>query len=260
MEPTVIKEYLEKNKIALLIPTYNNDQTLEQIISDAQDYISLLLVVDDGSTDHTKDILSRWKGKIHIISYEQNQGKGNALREGFLYAKKQGWDSIITLDSDGQHKLSDLSLFIEAHQKNQGAFLIGSRLFNNSNMPGANTFANRFSNFWFTLQTAHRLPDTQTGYRLYPLKEMNHMTPFNKRYEAELELLVRCAWRVIPIVSLNINVYYPPKEERVSHFRPGKDFLRISILNTVLCLLAILYGYPSMLIRKLYRKLKNCTK
>lgn len=257
MTPEEIKEYLRNNRIGLLVPTYNNDQTLETVIEEAYDYCDDLLVVDDGSTDKTKEILSRWKGKIHIVSYTTNKGKGNAIKEGFLYAKNIGLRSLISLDSDGQHKLTDLPIFVDAHKKNPNALLIGSRSFDNPNMPNQNTFANKFSNFWFTVQTAHNLPDTQTGYRLYPIAEMNYMTPFNKRYEAELELLVRCAWKTLPIVSIPINVYYPPIEERVSHFRPGKDFFRISVLNTVLCVFAIIYGYPSMIIRTIFKKLKS---
>ena len=74
------------------------------------------------------------------------------------------------------------------------------------------------------------------------------------RYEAELELLVRSAWRNIELIPLPINVYYPPEGERVSHFRPSRDFTRISLLNTFFCFAAILYGYPSMLIRKILGK------
>jgi hypothetical protein len=120
-------------------------------------------------------------------------------------------------------------------------------------MPKKNSFANKFSNFWFALQTGQKLPDTQTGYRLYPLEKMKHIRPFTSRYEAELEILVRCAWRGIKLVSIPIQVYYAPEEKRVSHFRPGIDFLRISLLNTLFTILAIIYGYPAKLLKYLMR-------
>jgi hypothetical protein len=120
-------------------------------------------------------------------------------------------------------------------------------------MPSGNNFANKFSNFWFTAQTGRRLKDTQNGFRLYPLAAMKGMRPLTSRFEAELELLVRAAWKGIPIRPVPVNVFYPPKDERVSHFRPGKDFLRISLLNTCLTILAILYGYPSILWHKLFK-------
>lgn len=250
-------KYLRQNRIGVLIPTFNNEATLAKVVNDVCDYCEEVIVVDDGSTDTTKVLLEELKRKATIVSYKVNRGKGNAIKEGFLKAKELGLKSVITIDSDGQHLASDLPLFAEAHQAHPDTLIIGSRCFNNPNMPQQNTFANKFSNFWFTVQTGKNLPDTQTGYRLYPLEAMRFMTPFNKRYEAELELLVRCAWKTVPIVSKEINVYYPPREERVSHFRPGWDFFRISLLNTFLCLLAIVYGYPSMLIRSLIKRFKG---
>jgi hypothetical protein len=113
-------------------------------------------------------------------------------------------------------------------------------------MPAKNSFANKFSNFWFTVQTAYRLRDTQNGFRLYPLSAMKGLHPLSSRYEAELEMLVRAAWKGIRIIPVPTLVYYPLEGERISHFRPGMDFFRISVLNTLLTLLAIVYGYPSM--------------
>jgi hypothetical protein len=134
------------------------------------------------------------------------------------------------------------------------ALLIGTRDFSHPNMPNGNRFANRFSNFWFMLQTGIKLPDTQTGFRLYPLHGMGNMRLFTHRYEGELELLVRCAWRGISIQPVAIDVIYFSKNERISHFRPWNDFLRISLLNTVLCCLSIFYGHPRRLFLKIFRR------
>jgi hypothetical protein len=83
---------------------------------------------------------------------------------------------------------------------------------------------------------------------------MKGLRPLSARYEAELEMLVRSAWKGIAIRPVPVHVYYPPEGERVTHFAPGKDFVRISLLNTLFTFLAILYGYPSMLCRKLFNK------
>ena len=112
-------------------------------------------------------------------------------------------------------------------------------------------FANRFANFWFTVQTCKHLNDTQTGMRIYPLRHLPNLRLLTSRYEAELELLVWSAWRNIDIQAVPIKVYYPPQEERVSHFQPVRDFTRITIFNTIMCFGALLYGYPSMALRKL---------
>ena len=111
-------------------------------------------------------------------------------------------------------------------------------------MPGKNTFANRFSNFWFRVETGVKLEDTQSGFRCYPLAGVRGMTIFSGRYEWELEIIVRASWRGVPVKNLPVNVYYPPQSERISHFKPLRDFARISVLNTILVLAALLWIYP----------------
>jgi glycosyltransferase involved in cell wall biosynthesis len=245
------KKYIKLNKaICIIIPTYNNDQTLAQVIDSVLKYLPSVIVVNDGSTDGTHEILKRYKEKLEIVSYEKNRGKGFAISRGFDRAEQLGYTHAITIDSDGQHYASDIPQFVKAAQDNPNALIVGSRNLTQNNMPKKNTFANKFSNFWFTVQTAHRLSDTQTGYRLYPLQKMKGLRPLTSRYEAELEILVRCAWRNIPIKSIPIQVFYAPEGKRVTHFRPVADFARISLLNTVFVILAIIYGYPSMMLRK----------
>ncbi|MDD4848642.1 MAG: glycosyltransferase family 2 protein [Bacteroidales bacterium] len=241
-------------KICLLIPTYNNESSIGEVVAIALSYCNDIIVVNDGATDKTPEIIAGFSNNIVAIGYTKNRGKGFALKTGFEEARRRGFRYVITMDSDGQHFANDLPKFVQTITQHPDCLIIGSRSFSNPNMPHGNTFANRFSNFWFTVQTGLKLPDTQTGFRLYPLQKMKKMGSFTHRYEAELELLVRCAWRAIPIIPIDIEVYYPPQNERISHFRPKKDFARISVLNTVLCFVSIFYGYPSMLIHKLFIK------
>jgi glycosyltransferase involved in cell wall biosynthesis len=242
-----------QNRVCIVIPAYNCEKTIRQVVSSALEYVANVIVVNDGSIDNTINVLSPLEEQIVILSYPKNKGKGYALKQGFNEAVRRGFAYALTIDADGQHQIEDITTFLSAMQQAPEALIVGARSFNHPNMPQGNIFANKFSNFWFTLQTADKCPDTQSGYRLYPLNKMKQMRPFTQRYEAELELLVRCAWKNISILTVPIQVHYPSKEERNSHFRPKKDFIRISLLNTLLCILAILYGYPSMIIRKIYR-------
>lgn len=234
----------------VIIPTYNNAGTICQVVSDVQRYTCDIIVVNDGCTDSTASLLSQME--VTVVDYGANRGKGYALKAGFRKAQELGFDYAITIDADGQHFASDIPCFAEALFRHPGSLIVGSRNLSEENMPSANTFANKFSNFWFRLQTGIKLPDTQTGYRLYPLKKMGKLWWLTSRYEAELEALVYAAWQGIPIVPIDVKVYYPPVGQRVSHFRPVYDFVRISLLNTLLCLLAVVYGYPSKFIRALY--------
>jgi 3-hydroxymyristoyl/3-hydroxydecanoyl-(acyl carrier protein) dehydratase len=245
---------MKRAGVCVVIPTYNNRPFLAEVIDSVLAHTSAVIVVNDGSTDGTDEVLQRYRSQIEVISCRPNRGKGHALRRGFDRAEEMGFSYVLTMDSDGQHDARDIPAFVASLRTHPGGMIIGSRNLRQENMPGKNTFANRFSNFWFAVQTGVRLPDTQTGFRLYPLKRMKGMRAFSQRYEAELELLIRSAWRNIPLHPIPIQVKYLPEGVRVSHFRPGVDFLRISMLNTVAVFGAIVYGYPSRLIRLLLNR------
>lgn len=241
-----------ESRVCVIIPTYNNAATVVDVINRCKSFSLPIIVIDDGSTDTTPDLLKGQDGII-VVTHLTNQGKGRALLSGFQKAREEGFTHVISIDSDGQHYPEDLPIFIDAMAHHPESIIVGSRDLNQKNMNGGSKFANKFSNFWFAVQTGICLPDTQTGYRLYPLGKLYGLRFITSRYESELELMVYAAWHNVKIIPKGINVFYPSVEERVSHFRPGYDFLRISILNTVLCILAIIYGYPC----KLYNRIKT---
>jgi glycosyltransferase involved in cell wall biosynthesis len=246
-------ELAQKLGCCVIIPTYNNAQTLKSVIEDVHQYISDIIVVNDGATDSTKDILSESTDLI-VINYLPNRGKGFAIRQGFKRALKMGFRYAITIDSDGQHRGEDIPGFLDKIQQTPDSLIVGSRLLRQQNMPNGNTFANKFSNFWFRLQTGVNMPDTQSGFRLYPLNKISRISFITNRYEAELEILVRSAWRGINVCDVPISVYYPPPEKRISHFRPYRDFFRISVLNTFFTIIAFVYAYPVKLLSKLLKR------
>jgi len=236
----------KKKKCCVIIPTFNNASVLPDVIEDVLQYTDNIVVVNDGSTDDTLNIIKEFSG-IDYLTYEQNEGKGFALRAGFKLAENLGYDYAITMDSDGQHLACDLPTFLNKLAENDNAIIIGARNMTGQKQKHGSSFANKFSNFWFRAETGIKHPDTQSGYRLYPLKAVNKLKYFSSKYEFEIEVIVRNAWRGIDIKSIPINVYYPPEEERISHFRPFKDFFRISILNTILVIAAFFYGLPARL-------------
>lgn len=244
------KQRMAELKCVVLMPTYNNAGTIAQVISDVKEFATDVIVVNDGSTDNTASILASIEG-IKVIDYPNNKGKGYALKLGLRKAYEWGYRYAITIDSDGQHYADDIPTFIETIEQKPDSLLIGARNLTAENMPSKNTFANRFSNFWYKVETGQTLTDTQSGYRLYPLTKLQNIHFITRRYEFEVEIIVRAAWRGVNVENIPIKVYYPPVEERVSHFRPLQDFTRISILNTVLVLYALLLYYPWVFLRAL---------
>jgi glycosyltransferase involved in cell wall biosynthesis len=194
-----------------------------------------------------------------VISYPHNRGKGYALRQGLARAHALGYQHAISIDSDGQHFADDLPGFLEALERHAGAVVIGQRNMDQENVPGKSNFGRNFSNFWFAFETGVRLNDTQSGYRLYPVGKLQQMTFFTSKFEFEIEVLVRAAWAGIDIVEIPVKVFYSEKGKRVSHFRPVRDFTRISILNTVLVTIALLYIKPRDLFRGIKKKISDAT-
>lgn len=252
MTLTEVQKAISEKNICVLVPTYNNEKTLRRVIGGILQYTSNIIIVNDGSTDSTPFILQDYP-EIRIIHLPENKGKGNALKTGFRVAEKIGYSYAITIDSDGQHYPDDIPVFVEALLKeSQDVLLIGNRNMAQDGIPKKSSFGNRFSNFWFWFETGIKLEDTQSGFRLYPLHKIPRKY-FTPKFEFEIEIIVRTAWRHVPVKNVPVKVLYDPAE-RVSHFRPFKDFTRISILNTILVAITLVYIIPRNFINNFKKK------
>lgn len=236
---------LESLNACVIIPTYNNERTLERVIRGVLEYVPAerLIIVNDGATDSTPEILKQFEDQVTVLVNSPNRGKGFSLRRAFKKAIEMGFENALTIDSDGQHFPSDIPMMLQAAVDHPGAVIMGSRNMQQEGVPQKSSFGNKFSNFWFKAETWITLPDTQTGFRIYPLKPLKRMWLVTTKFELEIEVIVKLAWKNVPFVAVPIQVKYDP-DERVSHFRPGRDFFRISVLNTFLCFGALLYYYP----------------
>ena len=183
MDQKLLSEKFKTLKCCVIIPTYNNYKTLQKVIEGVLVYTEDVIVVNDGSTDATSEILVQFS-QIQQIHLLQNKGKGNALRQGFKHAESLGYRYAITIDSDGQHFPEDIPTFIEAleNETNKEVLLIGSRNMTQHGVPKKSSFGNKFSNFWFWVETGIRLQDTQSGFRLYPLFAMKKLKFYTKKF------------------------------------------------------------------------------
>lgn len=249
---STISETLNLKKVCVIVPTYNNHKTLNRVIDGVLQYTTNVIVVNDGSTDNTTEIINSYTS-IEAIHIPKNKGKGNALQVGFKKAIEKGFHYAITIDSDGQHFPDDIPVFLEELGKNESnILLIGSRNMNQESVPKKSSFGNKFSNFWFWFETGIKLEDTQSGYRLYPLLYLPKKY-FTNKFEFEIEVIVRAAWKGTNVKNIPVKILYDPNE-RVTHFRPFKDFTRISILNTILVIITLLYIKPRDFFRSFQKK------
>lgn len=249
----MIPKEVEAQSFCVIIPTYNNNRTLKRVVDGVLEHFKVheVIIVNDGSTDETKSILDHYS-EVTQIHFPSNKGKGYALRKGFEKALELGFTHAITIDSDGQHFPDDIPLLINASQSAPETLFIGSRNMKQEGVPAKSSFGNKFSNFWFWFETGNKLDDTQSGFRLYPISLMPKKW-FTNKFEFEIECIVRSAWKGIPVKNIPIQIKYD-ETERVSHFRPFKDFTRISILNTFLVIVTLLYIIPRSFFRLFKKK------
>ena len=227
---------LHKNML-VVVPVYNHAETLRQVVAGVLEMHPSVLVVDDGSSESVAGLLEGLP--VELIRHDVNRGKGAALRTAADWGLQHGYSHMICLDADGQHDPKDLQRFFIAIAEAPQAVIVGHRDFAQASIPGSSRFGRQFSNFWLRLQTGSRIKDSQSGFRAYPLMLFQHLNFWTQRYNFEVEVLVRSAWSGLELRDIDISVYYPPGDERVSHFRGFMDNWRLTMLNTHLTLRSI---------------------
>ena len=212
--------------ICVVIPVYNSPYILE-VIEDVLRYGYKIVVVDDGSDIKVEtDTLN-----VELVTHKVNMGKGEAILSGAKKAKELGYEFFVTMDADKQHISSEISKLVEAYKEN--TIVIGNRDFEDINVPESSKFGRKFSNFWVNLETFRTFGDTQSGFRIYPVSILE-LNISNRRFDFEIEVLVLHCYRNGPCVDVDVECYYPPKDERVSHFDKVKDNIRLSLLHSKL--------------------------
>ena len=244
------------NRCCVIIPTYNNGGTLSRVLDEIISMTHNVIVINDGSTDNTASILLNYP-VLKVVTLNENKGKGNALKTGFKTARSSGFDYAISMDSDGQHFPDDLPVFLDALEirkaEDPELLVVGSRKMDDPSVPQKSSFGNRCSTFWFKVETGIELQDTQCGYRLYPLKVIKELNLKTEKFELEIEVLVKAAWKGVRVINLPVKVFYD-QDERVTHFRPFQDVARITLLNAWFVLVAYLYIFPRNFFRKIQKQ------
>lgn len=223
--PDLSREEAVTLRFAIVIPAYNHGRQLREVLDKALRFGFPVFVVDDGSTDSTPQILASFS-HVTVIRHEKNQGKGASLLSGFAYALDVA-DYAITLDADGQHNPNDIPSLVEAVPEGERPLVVGKRAgMGHENVPWTSRWGRKFSNFWVWASCGKWLSDSQSGFRMYPLPETMSLGARSRRFQFEVEILVRAAWSGIPILEIPVQAVYGPAEERISHFRPFLDFWR----------------------------------
>ncbi|WP_373498826.1 glycosyltransferase family 2 protein [Desulfococcus sp.] len=218
---------LEQRAFAVVIPVYNHEGRVREVASAAAGLGMPVIVVDDGSTDGSYEAVRDLPG-IEILRHPKNQGKGAALLTGF--ARAAGFARwAVTLDADGQHDPAEIPGMIQTLGPGERAIVVGAREgMDGVHVPWTSRFGRKFSNFWVWIAGGPRMADSQSGFRVYPLPETLHLDVAARRFQYEVEVLVKARWKGIRVREVPVTVSYHPGMPRISHFRPFIDFMRNS--------------------------------
>jgi predicted LPLAT superfamily acyltransferase/uncharacterized protein (DUF2062 family) len=208
-----------------------------------------LIIVDDGSDQKVQELYQQKfpavNERLLWVRHDVNQGKGKALQTAFQFAVEKGFTHLVTLDGDGQHDPKDIQKLIDCSAQNPWSMVVGDRDMQVENVPSSSTFGKKFSNFWVKYQTNVLVADSQSGFRVYPLFYVQAQKFICSRYDFEVEVLTRLIWRGVDIKNVKISVRYFPHGERVSHFHKWKDNMRMTVINTIMTVGAMLHEQHS---------------
>jgi glycosyltransferase involved in cell wall biosynthesis len=213
------------NETAVLIPALNCEATIGAVVSGARKLIEHVLVVSDGSTDATR--LRAMAAGADVVAHDLPRGKGAALLTGMRTLAEQGVEHVLTMDGDGQHLADEIPALLAAARVAPNALIIGTRQFEELPVAPLKLFGNRFANRWVEIACGQAIADTQSGFRIYPLRETLALRTRAHHFAFETEVLIRAVRAQMPIRSVPVRVYYPPIAERTSHFRGFVDTVRI---------------------------------
>jgi glycosyltransferase involved in cell wall biosynthesis len=223
----------DNNYIWLAVPVFNNRATVRNVVEGCLSHIKNVVVVDDGSSDSdVEELLSGLD--VIVLKHDRNKGKGSAILTASRYIELRGGEYMITIDADGQHCPDDILRFLPLIRKDGSDLIIGCRDFGSDNVPGKSRFGRDFANFWLRIETGLNIGDCQSGFRAYPVRYLNRLDFKGRHYDFEAEVLAKAAWAGFELKTVDIKVYYPRPEERVSSFKPFWDNFRLTLIHSML--------------------------
>jgi glycosyltransferase involved in cell wall biosynthesis len=223
------KTKTDLSKIAILIPSFNEGSRICSVIKKCFIYDMDLVIINDGSTDNTAEILKEFEAqrnkKITIITHPINKGKGEALKTGFDFVVKNSYSGVITIDADDQHDVGEISDFLNEIHENNPDLIVGSRFSNTRGMPFIRRFVNYFTSWIISNIAGKKIEDVQSGYRFIRTDVLKSIKLETKNFDTEPEILLKAGWLNYIITNIPIKTIYH-QDECKSHVNPVKDTIK----------------------------------
>ncbi|HEY1208926.1 MAG TPA: glycosyltransferase family 2 protein [Terracidiphilus sp.] len=211
-------------RICSLIPAFNEASHIAHVVEGARKYVESVIVIDDGSSDDTAK-LARNAGAF-CLELPANLGKAAALRHGFNHALAENFTHAVTLDGDGQHLPQDIPALLRVARETDADLVIGARPFDRALMPRDRFYSNTIGSRWASALVGSEIQDSQSGFRLYRLESLSRAKLRSRRYELEMETLIKLGRAGCTIAHAPIHMVYDNGHAR-SKMMPVRDTVSI---------------------------------
>ena len=216
-------------KIGVIIPAFNEAETIPHLIKHLLPLVNEVVVVDDGSTDNTAEE-AKAKG-AQVLRHPKRMGKGAALRTGFQYALNEGFHAVITMDADGQHDWREIPRFIQASREGEAGIIIGNRMGDVHNMPVVRLWTNRVTSWLISCLSHQRIEDSQSGYRLIMTKVLRDVKLVTSNFDTESEILVKASRQGYRMQSIPIRTIYLDESSKIKPLLDTFRFAKLVLKN-----------------------------
>ncbi len=228
-----------RSQTAAVIPAYQDEKHISDIVRRTRERLDHVVVVDDGSTDHTAQ-RAREAG-AEVIVHSENRGKGEALKTGLAHwlaansasrsaasevDRQLTW--VVLLDSDGQHLPEEIDRFLlAATDATRPTFFIGNRMNDTARMPLIRRFVNRYMSSEISRVCGQKIPDTQCGYRMLDRQLIPEMLGGEHRFDYETEVLIIASRKGYAIESVPITTVYTDQVSKIHPLRDAYRFFKL---------------------------------
>ncbi len=217
----------KKISFCVLIPAYNEQNHIGQLLDDVKKYADDILVVDDGSSDDTLAVVK--KAGVDYIEHKVNKGKGASLSDGYRYVIDKNYDYVLVMDGDAQHSPDDIAGFIKTAEETSVDIILGNRMESTKDMPWLRFFTNRFMSWLISKIAGQPIYDSQCGFRLISIQVLKNVEVESQNYDAESELLIKASRAGYKIASVGIKTIYGEQESKIHKVRDTIRFFKLLV-------------------------------
>jgi len=226
----VSRQLWQTQRILLAIPVYNEERFLAQVLREVLHWTPIrhLLIVDDGSTDRTRDIIDRFY--LPVLVHQANQGKGASILDAIRRGQNEGFRWLITMDGDGQHEANHLPLFLQAIEEGRWDVILGNRQGRSAAMPGIRRLSNGITSVMLSLLSgAGRLHDSQCGFRAFRIDRLQADLYKERGFQFESEMILRLGRQGARFHEVAVSTRYGDERSKIRAWHDTTRFIALVI-------------------------------